>query len=228
MTFTRDRIMRKDLVRGALVIASGAALGVALGLAAAPARAQSADLTAWVSAGDVVVDSSRSARLTTAAVESGETPIGASSALLYFDLEPALRVAAGTFPGDTFEGSGLQLSFDTLTDTTINFRWTLSTDGYNAAYADRGFVVIDGTVITALGPVGAAPVSGLFSHTFGAGSHALAFGVLDVNSTDLVSTLAVTNFNVSAVPEPASGGLALLGLGGVAALARRRRSAWIE
>ena len=217
--------MKKHLVRGALVIASGAAIGVALGLAAAPARAQSADLTAWISAGDVVVDSSSSARLTTAAVDSGETPIGASSALLYFDLEPALRVAAGTFPADTFEGSGLQLSFNAVAATTISFNWTLSTQAYDAAYADRGFVVIDGTVLTALGPVGAATVSGRFSHTFGAGSHALAFGVLDVNSTDLVSTLAVSNFNVSAVPEPASSALALLGLGGVAALARRRRSA---
>ena len=217
--------MKKHLARGALVIASGAALGAALGFAAAPARAQSADLTTWVNAGDVVIDSGSGARLTTAAVDSGETPIGASSALLYFDLEPALRVALGTFPGDTFEGSGLQLSFNAVATTTISFDWSLSTQAYDAGYADRGFVVIDGAVLIALGSVGAAPVSGLFSHTFGAGSHALAFGVLDVNSTDLVSTLALTNFNVSAVPEPASNGLALLGLVGVAALARRRRSA---
>lgn len=183
------------------------------------------DLTAFSAAGDVVVDGAGAARLSTAAVESGEQPLSAQGALLFDALEPALQLAPGALPGDTYEGSGLVHRFDSAGPLQLSFDWSLATSGFDAGYRDRGFVALDGLLLAPLGEAAATPVNGRFSLTLGAGSHLLAFGLLDVNSTDGVSTLAISNFSVSAVPEPGTwallaGGLALCGVA-----ARRRRGA---
>ncbi|KQP35397.1 PEP-CTERM sorting domain-containing protein [Pseudorhodoferax sp. Leaf274] len=192
--------------------------------AAAPVTA---NLAQWTQAGDVTVASGTSARITTAAAESGEQPSGASSALLFYELEPALKLAGGVLPADTIEGSGLQLSFSALASTTISFAWSLSTALFDADYIDRAFVVIDGSLFESLADVALTAVNGQFSHTFGAGDHSLAFGILDVNSTDLVSTLDISGFNVSSaaeVPEPGTWALVMAGIAGLAGATRRRRA----
>lgn len=218
MNLRKNASMNRHLLLGALV--------ASLWAGSAAAAPVSADLAQWTQAGDVTVASGTSARITTAAVESGEQPSGASSALLFYELEPALNLAGGILPADTIEGSGMQFSFSALVGTTISFAWSLSTALFDADYIDRAFVVIDGSVFASLADVVLDAVNGQFSHTFGAGDHSLAFGILDVNSTDLVSTLDVSDFRVSTVsevPEPGTLALMLAAMAGFAAIARRRR-----
>ncbi|MCR5864451.1 MULTISPECIES: PEP-CTERM sorting domain-containing protein [Aquincola] len=193
-----------------------------LGLATAGlASAAPADLGTWNTAGDVVVDSATAVRLTTAAVESGETPLGSGSALQFYELEPALQLAPGALPADSFEGSGLFLRFDHGQPLQVSFDWTLTTTGFDADYRDRGFVALGGQLIAPLGQAQATPVSGRFSLLLQPGSHALAFGVLDVNAVDGVSTLSIGQFSVSAVPEPGTWALWLAGASGLLAWRRR-------
>lgn len=218
MNTTRITTMHKHLLLIGLV--------ASLWAGSAAAAPVSSDFGQWTAAGDVSVASASAARITTAAVESGEQPAGAGSALLFYALEPALGLAPGLLPADTIEGSGLQLSFSAQDTTTIRFAWTLRTALFDADYLDRAFVVIDGTQLLTLADVALTDVYGQFSHTFGAGEHSLAFGILDVNSTDLVSTLEVSDLRVSSVaevPEPGTWALLLAGMAGLAGTARRRR-----
>jgi len=182
--------------------------------------AQSADLYTWTAAGDVVVDAATTARLTTAYAD--EAPLSAGSALLFDELETALSLAPGGLAADTLEGSGLQLSFAAAAGTTLRFDWQLSTVDFDANQADRAFVLIDGGLLVSLGTVTASTVAGQFSHQFtGAGNHALAIVVMDVTAADRVSTLTVSNLQVSAVPEPGQWALMLAGLVGLMAAGRR-------
>jgi hypothetical protein len=198
-------------------------LGLATVLCAAlstPVLAQSADLHSWTAAGDVAIDGTGSARLSTA--WDDEAPLSAGSALLYYELESALSLPAGSLAADTIEGSGLQQRFATTAGSTLQFDWTLSTVDFDPAQADRAFVLIDGSLLAPLGTVAADAVGGHFSHSFGsAGNHALAILVMDVVAADRVSTLALSNFSVSAVPEPGSWALLLAGLGVVGAAGLR-------
>ena len=197
-----------------------ACLAAATSLLAAPAWAQSANLTDWAKLGDAVV-SAGSASLSTAF--SDESPASGNGALDYIAFEPALGLAYDSLgAGDTYDGSALQHSFSAAANTTIRFGWSLSTTGFDASFADRAFVVVDGSVL-ALGTVAAGPVGGNFSHTFvNAGNHVLAFGVVDVGDVVGVSTLTVSGLAVSAVPEPLSGVLLLAGLAALGAVSRRR------
>lgn len=191
---------------------------------AAPALAQSADLRTWTAAGDVLVDSAANARLTTAYAD--ESPLSAGSALLFDELETALSLPAGSLAADTIEGSGLQLSFAAAAGTTLSFDWLLSTVDFDAQQADRAFVLIDGGWLVSLGTVTASTVAGQFSHQFtGAGDHAMAIVVMDVAAADRVSTLTLSNLQVSAVPEPGSWALLLAGLGGVGVASLRKAAA---
>jgi hypothetical protein len=199
-------------------------LAAATGLWAAPAGAQSANLNDWTTLGDAGVNAgvnAGSATLSTAF--SDESPASGTGALDYTAFEPALGLAYDSLgAGDTWDGSALQHSFSAAANTTVSFSWSLSTPRFDAAFADRAFVVVDGSVLT-LGTVAANTLGGRFSHTFAnAGSHALAFGVVDVGDVVGVSTLTVSGLAVSAVPEPVSGVLLLAGLGALGASARRK------
>ena len=193
-------------------------LAAASALLTLPAWAQSAQLNDWAKLGDVVVGAS-AALLSTAF--SDESPASGTSALDYIALEPALGLPYGSLgAGDTWDGSALQHRFTAVANTTVSFSWSLNTVGFDPSFADRAFVVVDSTVLT-LGTVAPSTVTGNFSHTFAnAGSHTLAFGVVDVGDVVGVSTLTVSSLAVSAVPEPISVVLLLAGLGAVA-----RRSA---
>lgn len=199
-----------------------AGLAAAIGLLAAPAMAQSADLRDWTALGDAVVSVS-SATLSTAFGD--ESPASGSGALDYIAFEPALGLAYDSLgAGDTWDGSALQHSFNAAANTRVSFDWRLSTLNFDAGFADRAFVLVDGQVL-ALGTVAAGAVVGSFSHTFAsAGQHALAFGVVDVGDVAGVSILTVSGLSVSAVPEPMSGMLLLAGLGVLGAAAARRKA----
>jgi hypothetical protein len=195
-------------------------LAAATGPLASPAWAQSTNLTDWAKLGDAVVTAS-SATLSTAF--SDESPASGTGALDYTAFEPALGLAYDSLgAGDTWDGSALQHSFTAAANTTVSFSWSLSTTGFDAAFADRAFVVVGGSVL-ALGTVAASTVGGSFSHTFAnAGNQALAFGVVDVGDVVGVSILTVSGLAVSPVPEPMSVALLLAGLGALGASARRK------
>lgn len=191
---------------------------------AGQSQAQSANFNTWTAAGDVLVGSATAARLSTANLDLDETRLSGSSALQFDALELALGLAAGTLAADTFEGSGLALNFSVAAASTLSFNWTLaSSDTFDAGFADRSFMVVDGSQILPLGTLAAGPVGGSVNITFSTlGSHALAFVVMDVNDATGVSTLSLSDLSVSAVPEPASWALLLSGAAGVAGVARIR------
>lgn len=191
-----------------------------LAAAVLPAAAQSSNWATWNPVGDVSASSS-GALLTTAAFESGETPASGTSAALWFDIESALGTA---LDGDTIEGSALATSFSAVAGTRVSVDWSLSTEGFDPAFADRAYVLLDGQLQT-LATVGSALQSGTFSFTVtGSGTHSLAFAVMDVNDVAGLSRLALSGLQVTPVPEPATIALWLAGLGVVGGLARRRRT----
>lgn len=202
-----------------------ASFAAALLLSASPALAQSSDLASWMAAGDVLPGNGLSAAtLSTASIDSGETPLSGQSAKLYYELEPALGLAIGSLAADTFEGSGLAQAFTVTTPTRVRFDWVLAShEAFDAGLADRAMVFVDGSELRPLGELAASPVGGSFEITFSVpGSHSLAVVLMDVNDTAGLSTLALSGFEVSAIPEPASYALLLLGLGLLGGLRRRR------
>lgn len=192
-----------------------------LAAAVLPAAAQSSNWATWSPVGDVSATPG-SALLSTAAFESGETPASGTSAALWFDVESAI---GAPLDGDTIEGSALATSFSAVAGTRVSVNWSLSTVGFDPAFADRAYVVLDGQLQT-LATVGAALQAGTFSFTVGgSGTHTLAFAVMDVNDVAGVSQLALSGLQVTPVPEPATVALWLAGLGVVGGIARRRRTA---
>lgn len=203
-------------------VLGAAALALSLAACALPAHALS-----YSGYGDVYLTADE-AYLSTAATESGETTISGSSALLYTDLEGSLGLSASgaTLGADTWEGSALQLSFSTSTALRVSFDWWLGTvDAYDAGFADRAFVVIDGSTVLTLAELTAAAQTGTYTVDFGAGSHTLAVGIVDVNDASGVSALVLGGLSITAapVPEPQTWALWLGGLGLLGAAARRRR-----
>ncbi len=200
-----------------------AALATALLATTLPTLAQSTDLRTWAASGDVTA-SANSATLTTAAIDSGESPLSAQSALYIDALEAALALPSGALGLDAWEGSALYSSFNAAAGTRLTLDWTLSTTGFDSAFADRAFAVIDGSTVALIAQVAATPLAGSFSHIFASsGAHTLALGVLDINDVTAVSSFTVSGLQVSAVPEPGEWALLIGGLLVLPWLARRRR-----
>ena len=189
------------------------------------ARAAPVDLRSFTPLGNTLVTSA-TARLTTAFTGEDPPPGSSGSALDINDLEPQLMVIPGTLGVNAYEGSALQRTFTASGDTNISFNWTLSTHNFDRNFADFAFALIDNTLVVPLAYAASTEVAGLFNYLYGAGTHTLAFGVVDIGDYVGVSTLTVSelNFTSSAVPEPGTWTLLLAGLGTLSVLARRRRS----
>ncbi len=159
-------------------------------------------------------------------------------------LEQFVGVAGGAFDPDpvdfvqAVEGSAALQTFTAAAGSQLSFQWDLATtqtDG-DPTLADVAFVVIDGKVITLANTL--AATSALTGGDYatdtgwadwsttlsGAGSHTIAFGVVDVGSASNTSALSITGVSLSAVPESSAMAMFGAGLGLLAALQRRRRS----
>ena len=147
-----------------------------------------------------------------------------------FDPDPANFIEAE-------EGSAALQTFTAAGGSTLSFQWDFATTqpGGDPALSDAAFVVIDGQVITLANTLNAtnaligddyAADTGWesWSTVLGAGSHTIAFGVVDVGSASNTSALSVTGVSLSAVPESSTMAMFGAGLGLLAALQRRRRS----
>ena len=170
---------------------------------------------------------------------SGNDPLSAGGGA--GGLEDFVGVAGGAFdpaPGSfpqAYEGSAASQAFTLAAGGTLSFQWnfgTTETSG-DPALADMGFVVIDGQVTKLASALDTTAVPGgdyaaqtgwqSWSTLLSAGSHTIAFGVVDVGSAGDSSALSVTGVSVSSVPESST--LAMFGAGlGVLGLARRRRA----
>jgi len=199
---------------------------------AAHAQISTDSLAGWSIVDGDVVSQSGAITLTTAYLDGdGDEP---------FNLSGQSAVDIGVLEGDAglapfvgldvspeqrgTEGSLIGQSFAATAGDTLSFDWSFST--LETLFQDRAFVVIDGAVFTlaTLSAPGAATQN--FSYTFAqSGNATLSFGVIDTVDVLGVSSLSVSNLQlVSAVPEPATTALMLVGLGLVgAATARARR-----
>ena len=197
------------------------AFAVAATLAAASlcARAAPVNLNTWTPLGDALVTPA-TARLTTAFIDENPISGALASALDINLLEPSLMAVPGTLGLNAYEGSALMQNFVFSGAATVRFNWTLVTENFNANFADLAFALVDGSLLLPLANVASAEVAGLFSYTFGAGNHTLAFGVVDIGDYTGLSTLAVSNLDVTttAIPEPGAWSLITLGLGGMGGL----------
>ncbi len=212
--------MKKSLLSVGLSLS----LAVVLATTAHQALAAPVDLTTWTGLGDTLVTAS-AAKVTTAFEEAGQL---SSGALYIGDLESGLSPMSGilgsALGSEALEGSALLQSFNFASNARISFNWALGTENFDAGFADLAFVLIDGVLLQPLANVALSELSGFFTYNFTAGAHTLAFGVVDVNDFTGVSTLSVSNLDVSLVPEPGSLALLLAGLGLVAVQSRRRSS----
>ena len=151
-------------------------------------------------------------------------------------LSAAAGLAAGALDPSAFdfaaEGALAWQSFTGNAGQTLSFLWNFGT---RDSFADYAFVVLDGVLLRLASAADAAlPGTGdnlfetgynPFSLTLGSsGSHSIAFGVVDVNDTAVMSSLAIDQVQLSAdntVPEPGSLALVALGLGLMAWRKRR-------
>jgi hypothetical protein len=208
----------------------------------------SSGLASWSSAGNVAVDNTvnygplpagLNAQALLGTAEAGSFLFG-GSATGAATLDAFTGLPAGTLAGlGGVVGSALLQSITTGSGESLAFQWKFMTNEpqFNSPANDTAFLVIDGklstltTVQTATLLGGTVATSPLFDETayslytsapLGAGSHTVAFGIIDIPDSLGASVLAVTG--VAAVPEPGAWALMSSGLAVMTALSLRRRA----
>ena len=210
-----------------LIAGASLALLAALG-GNAHAQVSTTTLVGWDVLGDAVSQNG-AITVTTAFLDgAGDEAhnLSGKSAEYISDVEAAAGIAplALDLPVDHFgtEGSVVSQSFMAAAGETLSFDWSFAT--FETKYLDHAFVVIDGQLFTLA--TTAQPGASLqsFSYSFAQGGPAtLAFGVIDTDDVDGVSSLRISNLQLvtAPVPEPQTYALMLAGLGVLAGVARR-------
>jgi len=205
----------------------------------------SGGLASWAKAGNVAVDTvaqfgSPPAGFSAQAVLGTADTSGflfGGSAVAAASLESFAGLAAGSLSGmGATVGSGLSTDFTAVGGERLVFQWKfMSNDPQGSPADDTAYVVLDKTLVIKLTSVNSATFMGssaspLFDETayltftsapLSAGAHSVSLGVFDGLDTLGASALAVTDVHLTAVPEPSS--VALLLLGGSMLLGVRRR-----
>jgi hypothetical protein len=212
-----------------------AAAGLALTALGAQAQTGPVVITVgWASLGDVLISGS-TLKLTTAYAPGEAGNLSGSNPVDYAALTSAagLGGTALDLPGEEVtEGSLASQSFSLLTGQSLSFSWSFATSDNSPATSsiDHAFAVINSQVYT----LATRAMPGLAAQTFNyipvaAGTFKLSLGLADTLDYNGVSTLSVSNVQVSAlavpVPEPATAMMWLAGLGVLGGLARARRPA---
>jgi hypothetical protein len=184
--------------------------------------------TSWNLAGDVLAQAGVMS-LTTAYFAAGSDPdapfnLSGHDAIGIDLLETTVGVAAYALDvGDeaAFEGSAAGRSFAVAAGEVLHFDWSFAT--LETDFQDHAFAVLDGQLVTLAMRGNAVAGWQSFSHSFTqAGTATLWFGVADTGDYLGVSTLNITNVQLSAVPQPPTLLLMLAGLGTLAGLRRRQ------
>ncbi len=196
-----------------------------------------AGLSGWSTLGDASVQGGQLTLNTSTVVADDQDALGNPIATLNRSgtdavdaslLTTATALAAGALDVSMFEsateGALASQSFSGNAGQTLSFLWNFGT---RDSFADYAFLVLDGVLVRLAGSADAALTGtgdalletgfSLYSLTLGSsGIHSLAFGVVDVGDTSMLSMLSIDQVQLSQsndVPEPASLALVALGLG---------------
>jgi hypothetical protein len=163
---------------------------------------------------------------------SGNDPLLAGG-----DLEGEFGLSSGALDADDLlnqasEGSGFSRMFSVSAGDKITFNWQLYTaDDLNADY---GFFVVGNSVFSLAGASDATlPGTGGYLTQTGVGSYeyvfstagnfTVGFGVADIGDATASTALAISNVNVTTVPEPSTYALIGIAVLGAAFSCRRKR-----
>jgi hypothetical protein len=209
------------------------AAGALLAMVACAAQAQVAPsivTLGWTAYGDTSTAGSN-ITLTTAYAPDEAGNLSGTSPLDFSALTAAANVGGNALDlsgEEITEGSLIRQSFSLLAGQTLSFSWGFATTDTSPTTAaiDHAFAVIDTQIFTLATRAAPGLVTQTFSYTpTSTGSFSLALGVADTLDVSGVSTLTISNLQVSAVPEPATLALWLAGLGVVGGVARKGRKA---
>jgi hypothetical protein len=189
----------------------------ATALLALAALAPTAQALTWNRSTGDVLDTGATLTLTSAYLDGAEDqPFNVSgqsaSDIGLVEIEAGVPAYALDLSSSEYgtEGSLASLQLDVAAHQTISFRWTFTTQ--ESLFEDHAFAVIGGQVFTLATRTQPGGALQSFSHTFDLpGAYTLSVGVIDTVDVLGVSRLTVQDLQVSSVPEPAIGWLALAG-----------------